>query len=105
MRAAGVIDLPTIQKYLNFWFSLTLDLFGGEVSSNAATFFAPASRAARGRQVRRRPRAARARPTACSQAKDGALVEKEVPMRNALNEVLRDEYVEDCRAASIAGTR
>ena len=40
--AQGGIDLPTIQKYINFWFSLSLDLFGGEVSSNAADFFARA---------------------------------------------------------------
>jgi benzoyl-CoA 2,3-dioxygenase component B len=31
------------------------------------------------------------------QVKDGALVEEDVPLRNAMNEVLRDEYVEDCQ--------
>src|SRR5512142_240746 len=40
VRAAGSIDLPTIQKYMNFWFSSALDLFGAEVSSNAASYFA-----------------------------------------------------------------
>ena len=39
-RALGGVDLPTIQKYLNLWYSLSLDLFGGEVSSNAADAFA-----------------------------------------------------------------
>ena len=39
LRAAGVIDLPTIQRYLNFHFSVTMDLFGADVSSNAATFY------------------------------------------------------------------
>src|SRR3984893_16703020 len=34
-RDHGAVDLPTLQKYLNLWFSLSLDLFGGEVSSNA----------------------------------------------------------------------
>ena len=29
---SGVIDLPTFQKYLNFHYSVTLDLFGAEVS-------------------------------------------------------------------------
>jgi len=38
-RSAGALDLPTIQKYLNFWYSLSLDLFGSEVSTNAAQFF------------------------------------------------------------------
>ena len=36
----GVIDLPLIQKYLNFWYSSSLDLFGSESSSNAAFSFA-----------------------------------------------------------------
>src|SRR6476660_6301714 len=40
VRAQGAIDLPTIQRYMNFWFASSLDLFGSEVSSNAATSFA-----------------------------------------------------------------
>ena len=40
VRKLGGIDLPTIQKHLNLWFSLSLDLHGGEVSSNAASYFA-----------------------------------------------------------------
>ena len=40
VRKFGVIDLPTFQKYMNFHFSVTLDLFGAEVSTNAATSYA-----------------------------------------------------------------
>src|SRR5205814_3288780 len=39
-RAQGGIPLEMIQKYLNLWFALSLDLFGAEISSNAASFFA-----------------------------------------------------------------
>ena len=39
VRAAGAIDLPTIQRYLNFHYSVTIDLFGADQSSNAATFY------------------------------------------------------------------
>ena len=39
VRAAGVIDLPTIQRYLNFHYSVTIDLFGADQSCNAATFY------------------------------------------------------------------
>lgn len=39
VRKFGVIDLPTIQKYLNFHYSVTLDLYGAEVSTNAANSF------------------------------------------------------------------
>src|SRR5205814_1266087 len=38
-RKAGGLDLPTLQKYLNLWYSLSLDLFGAEISTNAANFF------------------------------------------------------------------
>ena len=40
IRAHGAIDLPTIQRYLNRWFSSSVDLFGSERSSNAAAYFA-----------------------------------------------------------------
>ena len=40
VRKVGGIDIPTIQKHLNQWFSLSLDLHGSEVSSNAASYFA-----------------------------------------------------------------
>src|SRR4029078_4720270 len=36
VRALGVIDLPTMQKKLNLHYTLSLDLFGSEVSTNAA---------------------------------------------------------------------
>ena len=39
VRALGVIDLPTIQKKLNFHMSVTHDLFGAELSTNAAAAF------------------------------------------------------------------
>ncbi len=39
VRALGVVDLPTIQKKVNLHYSLSLDLFGSEVSTNAANFY------------------------------------------------------------------
>ena len=39
VRKHGAIDLATIQRYLNFHFSVSLDLFGGEISTNAANFY------------------------------------------------------------------
>src|SRR6202046_1850996 len=39
IRALGVIDLQTIQRYLNFHYSVTLDLYGSDVSSNAANYY------------------------------------------------------------------
>src|SRR4026207_2040908 len=40
VRELGGIPLDIVQKYINFWFSYSLDLFGGEISSNSADFFA-----------------------------------------------------------------
>jgi len=39
IRKHGGIDLPTIQKKINFHYSVTLDLFGAEISTNAANSF------------------------------------------------------------------
>ena len=39
VRKLGGIDLPTIQKFINLWFSLSLDLHGNEISTNAASYF------------------------------------------------------------------
>jgi benzoyl-CoA 2,3-epoxidase subunit B len=39
VRKLGVIDLPTIQKKANFHVSVTLDLFGSEISTNGAAAF------------------------------------------------------------------
>jgi benzoyl-CoA 2,3-epoxidase subunit B len=39
IRKLGVVDLPTIQKKMHFHFSVTLDLFGSEVSTNAAAAY------------------------------------------------------------------
>ena len=40
VREQGAIDLPTVQKHLNFWYSSSLDLFGSDQSTNAANYFA-----------------------------------------------------------------
>ena len=49
VRALGVVDLPTIQKKLNLHYTLSLDLFGSEVSTNAANAYNAGSRAASAR--------------------------------------------------------
>ena len=49
VRRVGGIDLPLIQRFVNFWFSQSLDLHGSEVSSNAAAYFANGSEGPRRR--------------------------------------------------------
>jgi benzoyl-CoA 2,3-epoxidase subunit B len=99
LRAAGVIDLPTVQRYLNFHFSVTIDLFGADESSNAATFYSSGLKGRYEEGKRQDDHVLRGQTYTVLQAANGALVHKEVPMLNALNEVLRDDYIKD----SIAG--
>ncbi|MFM2186276.1 MAG: benzoyl-CoA 2,3-epoxidase subunit BoxB [Pseudomonadota bacterium] len=99
LREAGVIDLPTIQRYLNFHFSVTIDLFGADESSNAATFYSTGLKGRYEEGKRTDDHQLRGQTYKVLEVKNGQLVEKEVPMLNALNEVLRDDYIKD----SIAG--
>ena len=97
LRAHGVVDLPLLQRYLNFWFSSSLDLFGSEVSSNAASSFANG--------IKGRPdETTQYQDHVCADAvyelqtpdgRGGVQTEK-VGLRNAMNEVLREAYVRDC---------
>ncbi|MBI3185933.1 MAG: benzoyl-CoA 2,3-epoxidase subunit BoxB [Myxococcales bacterium] len=96
-RELGGVDLPTIQKYLNLWYSLSLDLFGGEVSTNAASFFAAGLKGRAKEEKFEDHRALAGTYDLELPGPTGALELQEVPLRNALNEVLRDGYVEDCQ--------
>jgi benzoyl-CoA 2,3-dioxygenase component B len=102
-RAAGVIDLPTIQRYLNFHYSVTIDLFGADQSSNAATFYSSGLKGRFEEGKRDDDHSSRA-TLPVLEVVDGKL-RAEVPMLNALNEVLRDDYIKDSMAAWRAGTR
>ncbi len=96
VRKLGVIDLPTIQRYLNLWYSLSLDLFGGEISSNAATSFATGIKG-RPREADHADHRALEGTYRVEVPKDGTVVGEDVPLRNAMNEVMRDAYVDDCQ--------
>jgi len=95
LRAAGVIDLPTIQRYLNFHYSVTIDLFGADQSSNAAIFYSSGLKGRYEETKRTDDHLLKGDGYKILEVKDGALVEKEVPMLNALNEVLRDDFIKD----------
>jgi len=99
VRAAGAIDLPTIQRYLNFHYSVTIDLFGADQSSNAATFYSSGLKGRFEEGKRTDDHLLKDQTYSVLEVKDGKLVDKRVPMLNALNEVLRDDYIKD----SVAG--
>jgi benzoyl-CoA 2,3-dioxygenase component B len=95
VRAQGVIDLPTVQKRANLHFSLTLDLFGGEISSNAASAF---NAGIKGRyledQIDDDHRLVGATYPVL-RLKDGQIRREDAPALSALNMRLRDDYVAD----------
>jgi benzoyl-CoA 2,3-dioxygenase component B len=96
IRNAGAIDLPTIQRYLNYWFTDSLDLFGSEASSNAANYFSNG--------IKGRPDEAKFADHVESdtemtiQVPDGksGVKDETITVRNGINEVTRLEYVKDC---------
>ncbi|HVP31769.1 MAG TPA: benzoyl-CoA 2,3-epoxidase subunit BoxB [Myxococcota bacterium] len=101
-RAQGGIDLGLLQRYVNFWFSESLDLFGSPDSTNAATYF---SEGLKGRMNEGRPGAyddhrlleggvAIEEPEA-----GGGVATREVPKRRALNAMLAEGYVRECQKA------
>ncbi|HVO87084.1 MAG TPA: benzoyl-CoA 2,3-epoxidase subunit BoxB [Casimicrobiaceae bacterium] len=95
VRAAGAIDLPTIQRYLNFHFSVTIDLFGADQSSNAAIFYGSGLKGRFEEGKRSDDHVLKDASYGILEAADGALALREVPMLNALNEVLRDDFIRD----------
>lgn len=95
VRDLGVIDLPTIQKKLNLHYTLSLDLFGQEVSTNAANAF---TAGIKGRYHEHRLDDDHRLENAAYPVWDlegGSIVRKEVPALTAINMRLRDDYTRD----------
>jgi benzoyl-CoA 2,3-epoxidase subunit B len=98
VRALGVIDLPTIQKRANFHFSATLDLFGSELSTNAANAF---NAGLKGRYLEDQiddDHVLTGATYPVLRLKDGTILREEVPALSALNMRLRDDYVADAQS-------
>jgi benzoyl-CoA 2,3-epoxidase subunit B len=97
VRPFGGIDLDTMQRYLNFHFSVSLDLFGAELSSNAATYFTAGIKG-RYQETRRDDDHQLKNATyPVLEPRGDGFVAAEQPALNALIERLRDDYVVDCQ--------
>ncbi len=97
VRRHGGIDLATIQRYLNFHYSVSLDLFGGEISTNAANFYTAGlkGRFDEGKKADDHRLAEATYPV--TQIDGDRIVTREEPALPALNERLRDDYIADCQ--------
>src|SRR6201999_1363438 len=96
VRALGVIDLPTIQKKLKLHYTLSLDLFGSEVSTNAANAF---NTGIKGRYHETQiddDHQLKSSTYPVLKLVDGEIKRVDEPALTALNMRLRDDYTRDC---------
>ena len=97
IRAAGAIDLQTLQKYMNFHYSVSLDLFGQEISTNAANYYTAGLKGRFEESKIDDDHVLKEGVANLTMLEDGAIKEIEYNALLAVNERLRDDYVDDCQ--------
>jgi benzoyl-CoA 2,3-dioxygenase component B len=93
----GGINVATLQRFVNFHFSVSLDLFGAETSTNAANYYAAGLKGRYQEEQRDDDHRLHDLTRLVPCVHDGVVSEREVRASSALNETLRDDYVADCR--------
>jgi benzoyl-CoA 2,3-dioxygenase component B len=96
VRALGVIDLPTVQRKINFHYSVTLDLFGAEISTNAANAFNASLKGRYRETTINDDHQLHDATYPVLKFENGAIVERDEPALNAINARLADDYIADC---------
>ena len=96
VRPFGGIDLGTIQRYINFHYSVSLDLFGGERSTNAAAYYNAGLKGRYNETKISDDHLLSETFQLVPEWRDGAPTMADVPAINALNECLRQDFVRDC---------
>lgn len=97
VRAHGGLDVATLQRYLNFHYSVSLDLFGAETSTNAANYFAAGLKGRYQEDSRLDDHRLHGEVRPIATMVDGQVGEREVPALAGINATLRDDYVADCQ--------
>jgi benzoyl-CoA 2,3-dioxygenase component B len=98
VRARGVIDLETLQRFINFHYSVTLDLYGSEISSNAATYYTTGLKGRYGETNLADDHVLTSDPYSVQEVASGQVVTRQVPAVTALNARLRDDYIREIQA-------
>ncbi len=93
----GGINLDLLQKYINFHFSVSADLFGAETSTNAANYYAAGIKGRFQEEKRDDDHQLKTAYRDVPLYEDGKIGSREVTQLSALNETLRDDYIEDCQ--------
>jgi benzoyl-CoA 2,3-dioxygenase component B len=97
VTAHGAINLTTIQKYLNFHYSVSLDLFGGETSTNVANYFTAGLKGRWMEDRRKDDHRLTGDSIMVDALLDGQVAQTEVAALTGLNSDLRREYIDDCQ--------
>ena len=92
----GAIPLAIIQKYLNFHFSVSLDLFGGETSTNVANYYTAGLKGRWMEDRRKDDHELSSDAMLVDALVDGDIGQVEVSALTGLNTDLRREYIRDC---------
>ncbi len=93
----GGINLDLLQKYINFHYSVSLDLFGAETSTNAANYFGAGLKGRYQEEGRDDDHVLANATRLVPSVEDGVISQREVSQLVALNETLREDYTQDCR--------
>jgi benzoyl-CoA 2,3-dioxygenase component B len=97
IRALGVVDLPLLQRKLNFHTSVSRDLFGSEISSNAAEAFSSGLKGRYNEAQLTDDHDLHDSTYKVTRVIDGALTDEDVPALRAINCRLLDDYIVDCQ--------
>jgi len=93
---AGLVPLDVIQRYLNFHYSVSLDLFGGETSTNVANYYTAGLKGRWMEDRRKDDHKLTDDAYLVDSLEDGQIAQAEVPALVGLNTDLRREYIADC---------
>ncbi len=94
----GGIPLDVVQKYLNFHYSVSLDLFGGDTSTNVANYYTAGLKGRWMEERRRDDHQLTDEGILVDALVEGELSQTEVPALVGLNTDLRREYISDCQS-------
>ena len=93
----GGINLDTIQRYLNQHYSVSLDLFGSETSTNAANYYAAGLKGRYQESERDDDHRLHSSVAEVPEVGAGRIAYRSVPALTALNSTLQQDYIADCQ--------
>ncbi|MGH9056652.1 MAG: benzoyl-CoA 2,3-epoxidase subunit BoxB [Acidimicrobiales bacterium] len=93
----GGVPLDVIQKYINFHYSVSLDLFGSETSTNVANYYTAGLKGRWSEERRDDDHQLTSGSVMVDAVVDGEVSQTEVPSLVGLNTDLRREYIADCQ--------